>query len=68
MKDKMELKVGLIFDYLDTCYYVQDIIKFENDNYIVTLNYKNPKEVVVFAYKYLGNTFLLKMIYYLTKK
>ena len=62
VKDKMELKKGLIFDYLDICYYVQDILKVENTKYIVALNYKKPKEVVIFDYKFLGNVLMVKMV------
>lgn len=62
VKDKMEFKKGLIFDYLDKCYYIQDILKNNGKDYIVTIDYNKPKEVAVFEYKYLGNTFMVSMV------
>ena len=58
----MEFKKGLIFDYLDKCYYIQDILKIDGKKYIVTLDYNSPKEVSIFEYKFLGDTFMVLLI------
>ena len=58
----MELKKGIFFDYLKQKYYIHDIVANEGTDYIVAINYKNPREVEVFAYKFEGEKFMVKYI------
>ncbi len=58
----MIFKKGLIFNYTDKCYFIHDIIEFDNKNYIITLDYNNPKDVSVFEYKIINDYFNVLLI------
>ena len=58
----MELKSGILFDFSNKQYYVHDIMKHEGNDYLVAIEYSNPKVVEVFAYKFSGDVFMVKKI------
>ena len=52
----------MLFDYINLTYYVQDLLKIDGTNYLVALNYNDPKQTDIFAYKFLGNVFMVRKI------
>ena len=46
-----ELKEGTVFKFEDEEYVLYKLTEYMNSKYIVSLGYKNPKDVKIFEYK-----------------
>ena len=46
-----ELKEGTVFNFENEEYVLYKLIEYMNNKYIVSLGYKNPKDVKIFEYK-----------------
>ena len=57
----MEVKKGMLFDFKDVKYYVHDTIEYNNSNYLIGIEYDNPRDLEVFAYKINGDKFMVKV-------
>lgn len=46
-----ELKEGTVFNFENEEYVLYKLTEYMNNKYIVSLGYKNPKDVKIFEYK-----------------
>ncbi len=57
----MEIKKGMLFDFKNVKYYVHDTINYNNSNYLIAVEYDNPRDIEVFAYKVNDEKFMVKV-------
>lgn len=54
MEDKLE-KGKILVDKYNNKYFIYNILKVDNIDYVVCINIKNTKEIVVFKYRIKNN-------------